>query len=308
MDNLLVIIGPTAVGKSKLGVEIARKHYGEIISGDSMQVYKECNIGTAKVSIDEMQGIPHHLIDVIDPREDFSVARFKEMVPPIISDIHKRGKLPCLVGGTGLYVQSLIDDYGFTDVQRSDIYRGELELVMQEKGERVLFEMLQVQDPESAIKIHPNDTKRIMRALEVYHLTDGKKLSSLAHKKESPYNLLYIGLNMERSKLYQIINQRVDIMIQKGLVEEVRFLLNNGISETSNAMQGIGYKEIIPYIKGEIGLEECVETLKMNTRRFAKRQLTWFRRDPRIQWFHVDEMDWSTIVEKIDVLIAGKFN
>jgi len=307
LQNLIVIVGPTAVGKSSLGIEIAQKYDGEIISGDSMQVYRHLDIGTAKITKDEMNGIKHHMIDILDVTEDFSVAKFKDRAIHIIQSINYNNKLPIIVGGTGLYIQSLIDNYSFIPIESSQEFRQEKQQQLQEHGNEALYNELVMIDSLAAEKIHPNDSKRIIRALEVFYITKGKKLSSISNKTASPYNLLFIGLTMDRGKLYEIINNRVDMMIEKGLIQEVEQLWKLGLPKDSTAMQGIGYKELFPYITGENQLEECVELLKRNTRRFAKRQLTWFRRDPRIEWFHVDQMNKSSLLEKIDKIIAGKF-
>lgn len=306
-NKLIVIVGPTAVGKSKLGIVLAKNHNGEIISGDSMQVYKGLDIGTAKVTEEEMDGIKHHMLDILDPREDFSSAKFKSYAEPIIHNINQQNKLPIVVGGTGLYIQSLIDNYSFITIESSDEFREEKYRFVEQYGSEALYKELQCIDPIAANKIHANDTKRVVRALEVYHLTN-KKISDVSNKEISPYQLLYIGLNMDRKTLYDNINKRVDIMIEKGLIEEVKVVMELNLPADSTAMQGIGYKELIPYLRNEMSLDECIEILKRNTRRFAKRQLTWFRRDERIQWFEVDQIEWTTIIEKIDKMIAGKFN
>ncbi|OEF96006.1 tRNA (adenosine(37)-N6)-dimethylallyltransferase MiaA [Desulfuribacillus alkaliarsenatis] len=307
LDNLIVIIGPTAVGKSQLGIDIAKRHNGEIISGDSMQVYKNLDIGTAKVTVNEMDGIPHHMLDILEPDEDFSAAKFKSYAAPIIKDINSRNKLPIIVGGTGLYIQSLIDDYNFIDIEGSEKFREEKQLFVEQYGSELLYKELVQIDSNAAAKIHSNDVKRIIRALEVYHLTN-KKISELSKKGESPYNLIYIGLEMNRKDLYERINLRVDSMVDKGLIEEVKYLSNLHLPKDSTAMQAIGYKELFPFIRNEMSLDECIEILKRNTRRFAKRQLTWFKRDPRICWYDVGNNNWSTLLQKIDNLIAGKFN
>jgi tRNA dimethylallyltransferase len=307
LQNLIVIVGPTAVGKSSLGIEIAQKYNGEIISGDSMQVYRHLDIGTAKITKDEMNGIAHHMIDILSVTEDFSTAKFKDRAIPIIECINNNNKLPIIVGGTGLYIQSLIDNYNFISIDSSQEFREEKQQQLEKYGNEALYNELILVDSLAAQKIHPNDSKRIIRALEVFHITNGEKLSSISNKSASPYNLMFIGLTMDRGKLYEIINNRVDTMIEKGLIQEVEQLWELGLPKDSTAMQGIGYKELFPYITGEKQLEECVELLKRNTRRFAKRQLTWFRRDLRIEWFQVDQMDKLSLLEKIDKIIAGKF-
>lgn len=305
-EKLVVIIGPTSVGKTGVGIELAKCHQGEVISGDSMQIYRGLDIGTAKATEAEMDGVVHHLIDILDVREDFSAAMFKELSAPIISRLNQNGQLPIVVGGTGLYIQSLIDNYNFVPTAGSDAFRAEMQQVMDREGSAGLYRQLCDIDPDSAAKIHPNDQKRIIRALEVFHLTAGSKLSE-SGKGISPYNLLYIGLTMDRKTLYENINKRVDIMIDKGLVEEARYLYELNLPADTRAMQSIGYKELFPYFQGEMSLDACVEILKQSTRRFAKRQLTWFRRDPRILWFEVDQMDRQQLLQKIDLAIAGKF-
>ncbi len=305
-EKLVVIIGPTSVGKTGVGIELAKRHQGEVISGDSMQIYRGLDIGTAKATEAEMDGVVHHLIDILDVREDFSAAMFKELSAPIISRLNQNGQLPIVVGGTGLYIQSLIDNYNFVSTAGSDAFRAEMQQVMDREGSAGLYRQLCDIDPDSAVKIHPNDQKRIIRALEVFHLTAGNKLSE-SGKGISPYNLLYIGLTMDRKTLYENINKRVDIMIDKGLVEEARYLYELNLPADTRAMQSIGYKELFPYFQGEMSLDACVEILKQSTRRFAKRQLTWFRRDPRILWFEVDQMDRQQLLQKIDLAIAGKF-
>lgn len=305
-EKLVVIIGPTSVGKTGVGIELAKRHQGEVISGDSMQIYRGLDIGTAKATEAEMDGVVHHLIDILDVREDFSAAMFKELSAPIISRLNQNGQLPIVVGGTGLYIQSLIDNYNFVPTAGSDAFRAEMQQVMDREGSAGLYRQLCDIDPDSAAKIHPNDQKRIIRALEVFHLTAGSKLSE-SGKGISPYNLLYIGLTMDRKTLYENINKRVDIMIDKGLVEEARYLYELNLPADTRAMQSIGYKELFPYFQGEMSLDACVEILKQSTRRFAKRQLTWFRRDPRILWFEIDQMDRQQLLQKIDLAIAGKF-
>lgn len=308
---LIVIVGPTAVGKTDVGIKLAKIIDGEVISGDSMQVYREMDIGTAKPSKEEMEGIPHYMIDILNPDQEFSVALFQEKVEGYIKEISQRGKVPVLVGGTGLYVRSVIDHYDFSPVTVEQGLRETLKGEAEQYGSRYLHEKLKKVDPVSADKLHPNDTRRIIRALEVY-ISSGKPISSfhrLDEKKLPPkYALGYFGLNMDRKKLYKRIEERVDQMIEKGLVEEVERLLAKGYHEGMISMQGIGYKEIISFLRGECSIEDAVELIKRNTRRFAKRQLTWFRRDQRITWIDVENYnDKSEIASEIAMQFEGQF-
>ena len=275
-EKLVVLIGPTAVGKTSLSIELAKKYNGEIISGDSMQIYKGMDIGTAKIKKHEMKGVPHHLINIKEPDEGFSVAEFQELVRGKITEITSRGKLPILVGGTGLYIQSVMYDYQFSDAPSDDSVRKLLEKRASLEGNEKLHEDLQMVDPRSAEKIHPNNIRRVIRALEVYQLT-GKTMSEFQDRQdpEPIYNSVLIGLTMERELLYERINKRVDLMIEEGLLSEVENLYNLGIKDCQS-IQAIGYKEIYEFFENQITLEEAVEQLKQNSRRYAKRQLTWF--------------------------------
>lgn len=306
-DNLLVIVGPTAVGKTNISIDIAIRFNGEIISGDSMQIYKGLDIGTAKIMPEEMRGIKHHLISCYNPDYDFSVAEFQEIVQKYIKEINQKQKLPILVGGTGLYIKSVTNKYKFPQVKRDEEYR---KLLGQYDKEILYNNLIQI-DPVTANKIHINDTKRIIRALEIYRLS-GQTPSEIIvdQEKEIPYNLLIIGLTMDREKLYERINQRVNNMINQGLVEEVKKLLASGYNENFNSMQGLGYKEIIKYLKGEISLEDAIFLIKQGTRRYAKRQLSWFRQMPEIHWFDITDFysqDNKKNLDKIFDLVAGKF-
>ena len=290
-EKLIVLVGPTASGKTDMGVRLAKKIDGEIISADSMQIYKYMDIGTAKPTVDEMDGVPHYMIDHIKPDEEFSVAVFRELSEKCIEDILSRNKRPIVVGGTGLYVNSLTKPWDFSKTEPNETLRGELEALAQEKGTYYLHERLREVDPISAQNIHPNNVKRVIRALEVYK-TSGKTKSQLdqeSMKNELKYEPILLGLSMERSTLYARIELRIDKMIEAGLVEEVKKLLNMGYKEDLVSMQGLGYKEIVKYLKGEYSLEEAIEILKRDTRHFAKRQLTWFRRDERIKWFKIED-------------------
>lgn len=287
-NPLVVITGPTATGKSDTGVHLAELVGGEIISADSMLVYKGMKIGTAKPSSAEMRGIPHHLIDIVEPGQEYSVALFQKQARAIIADILERNKLPVMVGGTGLYIRAVIDNYDFTSAGGDDRFRENLIRESYNKGPESLHRRLSEVDPQTASNLHPKDSRRVIRALEVYNLT-GRPISSYQRaKKDQPlYGLHMFGLTMDRQKLYRRIEQRVDIMLAAGLVDEVRGLLEQGHPRELNSMRGLGYKEIAAYLTGEISLERAVEILKRNTRRFAKRQLTWFRRDSRIEWLDV---------------------
>lgn len=300
LPPLVVITGPTATGKSEVGVLVAEKVGGEIISADSMLIYRGMDIGTAKPTPDEMRGIPHHMIDIVEPDEDYSVALFQEQARAVIKEIHERNKLPVLVGGTGLYVRAVIDDYDFSGARGDKSLRENLLKEATDNGPESLHQRLSEVDPQAASKLHPRDTRRVIRALEVYHLT-GKPISSYQRVDQCTrplYNLFMFGLNMDRDKLYRRIEQRVDRMIAAGLVDEVRGLLLRGFSVELNSMRGLGYKEIAAYLTGMLSLEQAVELLKRNTRRFAKRQLTWFRRDTRIKWYNIDEYGGHEAVAK----------
>lgn len=282
MENLVIITGPTGIGKTELSLELAKKYKGEIISSDSMQIYKKLNIGTAKIDLDKTS-IPHHMIDIIEPSDNFTVADFKSSARKIITDINNRGGLPFLVGGTGLYINSLVYNLDFTETEPDYEYRDELREILEEEGSEFLYEKLQDQDRNMAEKIHKNNGQRIIRALEI--LKNGNKKDDNFREENNDYNLIYIGLNMDRAKLYQKINQRVDKMIDLGLIDEVKNLLDEGLDKNSQSLKAIGYKEVISYLDGEIDFDEMVDLIKKNSRHYAKRQLTWFRRDKRIKWF-----------------------
>lgn len=307
--KLLVLLGPTAVGKTKLSLEIAQRYNCEIISGDSMQVYRGMDIGTAKASQAEQQLVPHHLIDIHDPSYPFSAAEFQERVKALIQDIHSRGKLPFIVGGTGLYIESVCYDYQFTDVSMDEAFRQAQEEYANTHGEEALHDKLREIDPESAERLHANDRRRVIRALEIFHMSGQTMTAHLAsQKKESPYELCIIGLTMDRALLYQRIEERIDAMVQEGLVEEVRGLLDAGCPKQAISMQALGYKEIVSYLEHELSFEEAVTLLKRDTRRFAKRQLSWFRHMKDIDWVDVtDTANFSAHFEMISDILAGKF-
>lgn len=301
---LIILTGPTSVGKTSLSVSLAKAVDGEIISADSMQVYKFMDIGTAKITNDEMGGIPHYLISEIEPDEEFNVVKFQQYAKGYINSIHERNKIPILVGGTGFYIQAVLYDIDFEESESDDAYRAELELLAKTKGSGYLHALLKDADPESGAAIHPNNTKRIIRALEYVRLT-GKPIS--AHneeqrKKTSPYNYKYFVLNMDRKKLYDRINNRVDIMIKNGLVKEVQSLLDMGYSKGMVSMQGLGYKEIIDYLEGNCTLDEAVEILKRDTRHYAKRQITWFKRERNVIW--IDKDNYANDDEIIEYIIS----
>ncbi len=306
-EKVVVIVGPTAVGKTKLGIALAKKLGGEIISGDSMQIYKGMDIGTAKVKPDEMDGIPHHLLDIKEPCEPFSVVEFQRLCRALIADISARGRLPIIVGGTGLYIQAAIYDYQFSDAPSDEAYRRALRQLAAEQGVEALHRQLEAVDPESAARIHPRNVRRVIRALEVYHST-GKPFSEWqrGQQKQLLYEAAIIGLTAERSVLYRRINERVDQMIAEGLVDEARALYDRGFRDCQ-AVQAIGYKELYDYFDGRVSLEEAVEQLKQNSRRYAKRQLTWFRNQMPVEWFDMTDAKMFTArVEEIFRYIAGK--
>ncbi|MED9965510.1 MAG: tRNA (adenosine(37)-N6)-dimethylallyltransferase MiaA [Blautia sp.] len=292
---LIVLTGPTAVGKTKLSIALAKAVNGEIISADSMQVYKYMDIGSAKIREEEMQGIRHYLVDELLPEEEFHIVRFQQMAKAAMEEIYAKGKIPILVGGTGFYIQAVTRDIDFTEAEQDDGYRKELEALASEKGNEYLHRMLEEVDPKSAEEIHANNVKRVIRALEFYHQNHTPISSHNQEQKEhtSPYNLAYFVLNAPRELLYERIDRRVDEMLEEGLVDEVRRLKEMGYHKGMVSMQGLGYKEILSYLEGEYPLEEAVRILKRDTRHFAKRQLTWFRREPEVIWVNKDEFDYD---------------
>ena len=293
MQKLIVLTGPTAVGKSKLSIELAKRLGGEIISADSMQVYKYMNIGTDKISPDKMGGIRHHLIDFLEPTEDFNVFLFQKLVKEAIADISSRGKVPIIVGGTGFYIQAVLYDIDFTETDEDDSYRHILEERAKNEGVHALHEELRAVDPVSADMIHENNSKRVIRALEYYHKT-GKPISEHneeQHQRLSPYDFRYFVLTDESKTLYSRIDKRVDQMIEDGLVDEVKSLDKYNIPRTATSMQSLGYREILGYLDGEYDLDRAIYLIKLNTRHFAKRQLTWFRREKDVIWIDKNEFD-----------------
>lgn len=299
MEKVIIIVGPTAVGKTNLSIKLAKKLKAEVISGDSMQVYKGMNIGTGKVTEKEMEHVPHHMLDILNPDEPFSVADYQKQVQKKISDLNKQNITPLLVGGSGLYIQAVLYDYVFSDQKRDETLTKQLEARLEAEGNLALYEELQQVDPVQAKHIHPNNKRRLIRALEVYQAT-GKTLSKrqAEQNKTSTYDYYIIGLKMDREALYDQINQRVDTMVQNGLVEEVKHLYERGYEHTQ-AMKAIGYKELIPYIKGETDLNTAVELLKRNSRRYAKRQYTWFKNQMNIHWYDVTNAKYDKIVDSI---------
>ena len=292
---LIILSGPTAVGKTHLSIRLAKAVQGEIISADSMQVYRHMDIGSAKIRPEEMEGVSHHLIDCLNPDEDFNVVRFQEMAKEAMAHIYQRGHIPILTGGTGFYIQAITGDIDFTQHGEDNSYRLSLEKKAAEEGAQSLHDMLQKVDPLSAQTIHANNVKRVIRALEYYNQT-GQPISSHnleQRQKTSPYQLAYFVLNDERSRLYQRIDQRVDEMISSGLVKEVETLKAMGCHPGMVSMQGLGYKEILAYLEGDCSLEEAVYIIKRDTRHFAKRQITWFKKEPDVEWFYKPDYEYQ---------------
>lgn len=290
---LIIMTGPTAVGKTHLSIALAKAVSGEIISADSMQVYQHMDIGTAKIRPEEMDGVPHHLVDVLSPKEEFNIVRFQQMAKAAMEGIYERGNIPILVGGTGFYIQAVLYDIDFTSTCEDKKYREELTTFAKEQGEEALHDLLKEKDPKAACAIHPHNVKKVIRALEFYKST-GTPIS--AHneeqqKKESPYRFLYLVLNQDREILYERIEKRIDQMLEEGLVEEVKQLKEQGCQKEMVSMKGLGYKEILSYLDGEMSLTEAVAVLKRDTRHFAKRQLTWFRREKEPVW--IDKGDFT---------------
>ncbi|WP_233531083.1 tRNA (adenosine(37)-N6)-dimethylallyltransferase MiaA [Paenibacillus alkalitolerans] len=308
-QRLIAIVGPTAVGKTKYSLSVARTFPCEIISGDSAQVYRGMDIGTAKAAPEEREAVAHHMIDIVDSDEPYAVSDFQDRCRKLIPEINARGRFPMLVGGTGLYVESVLYDYRFADAAGDEEARRRWNAYADEHGTHALHAVLALRDPAAASRIHPNDRKRLVRALEIIDAT-GEPLAEQAAKREktSPYDLCMIGLTMDREKLYQRIEQRVDAMIGEGLVEEVRSLLGQGYGRDLVSMQAIGYKEIAAYVEGECSLDEAVAILKRNTRRFAKRQLSWFRTMPQIHWIDVtDDAKFGTHSAAINDIIFATY-
>jgi tRNA dimethylallyltransferase len=287
----IVISGPTASGKTRLSVALAQELNGSVISADSMQVYRGMDIGSAKIRPEEMMGIPHYLIDVLEPEEEFNVVRFQQMAEEAMEDIYRQGRLPVIAGGTGFYIQALLKNVDFTETEGPSPSRERLERLAAEKGPEALHRMLEERDPASAEAIHPHNVRRVIRALE-YFAETGLPIS--AHnaeqkEKESPYDCLWFVLGDDRQKLYERIDRRVDRMMEEGLLEEVRGLCRRGLTEAHGSMKGLGYKELLRYLKGEISLDEAVRIIKRDTRHFAKRQITWFKREKDVVWLNLPD-------------------
>ena len=292
---LVILTGPTAAGKTKLSIALAKAIVGVIISADSMQFYRHMDIGSAKIRPEEMEGIPHHLIDILEPAEDFNVVRFQGLAKEAMEQIYKRNRIPIVAGGTGFYIQALLYDIDFTENEEHPELRRELEAQAKEKGAEFLHQMLEKADPKAAMQIHPNNEKRVIRALEYYRLT-GERISQhneTQQRKESPYNGAYFVLNDDRQRLYERIDARVDAMIGEGLLDEVRALKAMGCRQGMVSMQGLGYKEILSYLDGEMSFSEAVRILKRDTRHFAKRQLTWFRRERDVIWLNQQDYQYN---------------
>lgn len=307
-NKLIILAGPTASGKTSVSIDLAKRLGGEIISADSMQVYKYMDVGTAKISVEEMQGVKHHLIDVLDPKEDFNIVKFQNMVKCSIEEIVKNGHIPILVGGTGFYIQSIIYDIDFNTEDDNSSVRKKLEEEYDTLGADFMYEKLKKIDSVSAGIIHKNNKKRIIRAIEFF-LINNEPISShneVQRKKNSPYDYRFFVLNPPRDILYERINQRVDIMVGKGLVDEVKSLKERGLSKANISMQGIGYKEILEYLEGDISLETAIENIKQNTRHMAKRQVTWFKREKDVIYvdpflFESNEKIVDYMIEKINL-------
>ncbi len=307
---LVILTGPTAVGKTALSIELAKTIGGEIISADSMQVYRRMDIGSAKITPEEMAGVPHHLIDVLEPDQEFNVVVFQELAKRALAEIYSRGNIPIVAGGTGFYIQALLYDIDFTENDEDTALRRSLEEQAKREGAEALYERLRAVDPESCESIHAHNVKRVIRAIEFYEKT-GKKIS--VHNMEqrqnsSPYHFAYFVLNDDRERIYERINERVDLMMAQGLMEEVRALRESGCRKDMVSMQGLGYKELLSCLEGEISLEEAVYLIKRDTRHFAKRQLTWFRREKEVTWIekNVFDQDSQKIVKFMQDFLREK--
>lgn len=308
MRPLIIITGPTAVGKTALSVRLAKAIGGEIISADSMQVYRHMDIGSAKIKKEEMDGVPHYLIDVLDPEEEFNVTVFQKMAKEAVEDIYSHGHIPIVAGGTGFYIQALLYDIDFTENGEDTSIRMELEKLGQERGTEFLHNLLRDIDPDSADEIHENNMKRVIRAIEYYRQT-GERISEhnkRERQKKSPYDFLYYVVNTERARLYERIDRRVDLMLEQGLVEEVMHLKDMGLTRDMVSMQGLGYKEILDYLQGIYTLEEAIYILKRDTRHFAKRQITWFKRERDVRW--LDLPDFNNDLDQVLIKMLQDIN
>lgn len=307
---MIVLTGPTAVGKTALSIDLAKKINGAIISADSMQVYKYMDIGSAKITKEEMQGIDHYLIDELMPEDEFNIVKFQKMAKEALDKIYSKGQIPIITGGTGFYIQGLLYDIDFDAQNQNDSIRKELEVFAEEKGAHQLHELLKDIDQVSYDTIHENNVKRVIRAIEFYRIS-GYPISEhnqQEKQKESPYNFAYFVLNDDRENLYNRIDKRVDIMVKQGLVEEVRRLHEMGYSKDMVSMQGLGYKEILRSFEGEYSIEEAIDIIKRETRRFAKRQLTWFRREKEVIWINKNEYNYSDdlIIDEMEKILLDK--
>ncbi len=289
LKKIIAVVGPTASGKTALAIEIAKRVNGEVVSCDSMQIYRHMDIGTAKPTTEEQKAVPHHMIDIVEPFESFNVADFTAAARQCIDALHNRGKAPVLAGGTGLYADSIIENIVFPDIGEAPEFCSEMLRLAETEGNEAVHTLLAEKDPEAAEKIHPNNLRRVIRALEVCHLT-GKTFTEYSReaRREAVYDALIFGIDADRQVLYDRINRRVDKMLREGLEDEVRSLAEMGIGRDTTAMQAIGYKELLDYFDGRVTLQEATEKIKMESRRYAKRQMTWFRRNPRINWVKIE--------------------
>lgn len=307
-NRVVVILGPTAVGKTELSLKLAQKLNTEIISGDSMLIYKELDIGTAKPTAEERIRVKHHLIDILPPRATYNVTEFFTHATSLIKELNEKHKLPLLVGGTGLYLKSLLEGYNFNQAPENPQLRQKLETLAKEKGRKYVLDMLATVDPDTADKLHINNFRRIIRAIEVYEYNkDTISRDKYAKRGELAYNAVVIGLTRERSNLYERINQRVDLMIADGWLDEVKTLLANGVKPTDQSMQAIGYRQLAAYLNNEIPLPQAIEEIKKATRHFAKRQLTWYRKMPYIDWLQADAYSSDELLDMACALITKKF-
>lgn len=303
-EKVVVILGATATGKSNCAIELAKKYHGEIISGDSMLVYRKMNIGTAKPSAEELAAVTHHLVDILPPDANFSVVDFKEQAQKLIHEINERGHLPIIAGGTGLYIKALLEDYAFNSVEENSELRARLQQLAETEGGMAVYKKLQEIAPAEAERIHPNNVRRVIRALEA--AMSGEKINQHG-AEEMPYDALVIGLEMERSALYNRINKRVDMMLKAGLEDEVRNLLENGVSSECQSMQSIGYRQMVWYLECGMPYEMAVDKLKQATRNFAKRQITWYKKMPYINWIKLDaEPDYEKVMKRICEMLVEK--
>lgn len=308
MDKLIVVLGPTAVGKTALAIALAKRFRTEVISGDSMLVYRHMDIGTAKPDANEQDGVVHHLIDIIEPSESFDVTTFLEAARKKIRDLNERGCVPILAGGTGLYIKALLEGYQFNVTPQNEAFRQEMERLIEDRGAEELHRRLAQVQPETAARLHPNDTRRVIRALEVATFGGETVSQDKVDGQARLYDVAVIGLTSERSLLYERINQRVDRMMEMGLLDEVKSLLASGVSPDAQSMKGIGYKELVAYLNGVCTLEEAVDAIKKGTRHFAKRQFTWYRKMPYIDWYDIQSKeDLIRIEEEIAKKLTGKF-